>query len=118
LSEAERGPQNRGQSRGQTRGLGRGLSALLGEQVAESAPVDGTPAPIGVRLAPIESLKPNPDQPRKIFDREDLEELAASIFFLCSDQASYVTGQTLAVDGGFDAVGIGLATLRGERRNR
>ncbi len=79
MSEAERGPQNRGQSRGQTRGLGRGLSALLGEQVAESAPVDGTPAPIGVRLAPIESLKPNPDQPRKIFDREDLEELAASI---------------------------------------
>ncbi|MDP3599757.1 MAG: SDR family oxidoreductase [Bosea sp. (in: a-proteobacteria)] len=46
------------------------------------------------------------------------EELAASIFFLCSDQASYVTGQILAVDGGFDAVGIGLATLRGERRNR
>ncbi|PZN98293.1 MAG: 3-oxoacyl-ACP reductase [Hyphomicrobiales bacterium] len=45
------------------------------------------------------------------------EELAASIFFLCSDQASYITGQTLAVDGGFDAVGIGLATLRGERRN-
>ena len=30
-------------------------------------------------MAPIESLKPNPDQPRKIFDREDLEELAASI---------------------------------------
>lgn len=41
------------------------------------------------------------------------EELAASIFFLCSEQASYITGQILAVDGGFDAVGIGLATLRG-----
>ena len=61
------------------RGLGRGLSALLGEQVAETAPVDGAPAPVGVRMAPIESLKPNPDQPRKIFDRDDLEELAASI---------------------------------------
>jgi ParB family chromosome partitioning protein len=61
------------------RGLGRGLSALLGEQVVESAPVDGAPAPVGVHMAPIESLKPNPDQPRKIFDREDLEELAASI---------------------------------------
>jgi NAD(P)-dependent dehydrogenase (short-subunit alcohol dehydrogenase family) len=46
------------------------------------------------------------------------EELAEAIFFLCSDKASYITGQTLAVDGGFDAAGIGLATLRGERRNR
>ena len=47
--------------------------------MAESAPVDGAPAPVGVRMVPIESLRPNPDQPRKIFDREDLEELAASI---------------------------------------
>jgi len=47
--------------------------------VAESAPVDGAPAPVGVRMAPIESLKPNPDQPRKTFDRDDLEDLAASI---------------------------------------
>ena len=46
------------------------------------------------------------------------EELAQAIVFLCSDKASYITGQVLAVDGGFDAVGIGLATLRGERRNR
>lgn len=46
------------------------------------------------------------------------EELAQAIVFLCGDKASYITGQVLAVDGGFDAVGIGLATLRGERRNR
>ncbi|MCU4180935.1 SDR family NAD(P)-dependent oxidoreductase [Bosea sp. BH3] len=45
------------------------------------------------------------------------EELAEAIFFLCSDKASYITGQVLAVDGGFDAAGIGLPTLRGERRN-
>jgi len=44
-------------------------------------------------------------------------ELANAICFLCSDQASYITGQVLAVDGGFDAVGVGLPTLRGERRN-
>src|ERR1700689_1509014 len=44
-------------------------------------------------------------------------ELAEAIFFLCSDRASYITGQILAVDGGFDAAGIGLPTLRGERRN-
>lgn len=45
------------------------------------------------------------------------EELAEAIVFLCSDRASYITGQTLAVDGGFDATGIGLPTLRAERRN-
>jgi NAD(P)-dependent dehydrogenase (short-subunit alcohol dehydrogenase family) len=45
------------------------------------------------------------------------EELANAIFFLCSDRASYITGQILAVDGGFDAAGIGLPTLRGQRRN-
>jgi NAD(P)-dependent dehydrogenase (short-subunit alcohol dehydrogenase family) len=45
------------------------------------------------------------------------DELAEAVFFLCSDRASYITGQILAVDGGFDAAGIGLPTLRGERRN-
>ncbi|MCX8134141.1 MAG: SDR family oxidoreductase [Roseococcus sp.] len=44
-------------------------------------------------------------------------ELAAAIFWLASAEASYVTGQVLAVDGGFDAAGIGLPTLRGQRRN-
>ena len=45
------------------------------------------------------------------------EELAEVIFFLCSERASYITGQMLSVDGGFEATGIGLPTLRGERRN-
>ncbi|MBY0364498.1 MAG: SDR family oxidoreductase [Phreatobacter sp.] len=40
------------------------------------------------------------------------EELADAIVYLCGPGASYVTGQTLAVDGGFDAAGIGLPTLR------
>jgi NAD(P)-dependent dehydrogenase (short-subunit alcohol dehydrogenase family) len=44
-------------------------------------------------------------------------ELAAAIFFLCSDQSHYITGQVIAVDGGFEATGIGLTTLRAERRN-
>ena len=45
------------------------------------------------------------------------EELAEAIFFLCSDRASYITGQTLAVDGGFEATGIGLPALRAEGSN-
>jgi NAD(P)-dependent dehydrogenase (short-subunit alcohol dehydrogenase family) len=45
------------------------------------------------------------------------DELADAIYFLCSDRASYITGQMLAVDGGFDATGIGLPTLRREGIN-
>ncbi len=40
-------------------------------------------------------------------------EIAHAVLWLCSPQASYVNGQCLAVDGGFDASGIGLVSLRG-----
>lgn len=39
-------------------------------------------------------------------------EIAEAIVFLCSDRASFITGQCLAADGGFEAVGIGLPALR------
>ncbi|KZY37916.1 chromosome partitioning protein ParB [Roseovarius sp. HI0049] len=60
------------------RGLGRGLSALMadvneghGDESAETRQPD--------RVIPIEMIAPNPDQPRRSFDPEALEDLAASI---------------------------------------
>lgn len=60
------------------RGLGRGLSALLGEVENAPARAPGDNAP-GSREAPIEILKRNPDQPRRTFREDDLEELSNSI---------------------------------------
>jgi ParB family chromosome partitioning protein len=61
-------------------GLGRGLSSLLGE-VAQEAPVTGgaQPARGGIQMMPVSSIEPHLDQPRRHFDEEALEELAASI---------------------------------------
>ncbi|URW75284.1 ParB/RepB/Spo0J family partition protein [Sphingomonas donggukensis] len=62
-------------------GLGRGLSALLGDAVIE-APIaaDGSASmPSGLRMLPVSALAPHPDQPRRHFDEDALEELARSI---------------------------------------
>ncbi|SFU09471.1 SDR family NAD(P)-dependent oxidoreductase [Sedimentitalea nanhaiensis] len=40
------------------------------------------------------------------------DEIAAAIAFLLGDDASFITGQILAADGGFQATGIGLPSLR------
>lgn len=65
------------------RGLGRGLSALMadigvedGFQSSETTP---TSAQSDLTELPIEKVIPNPDQPRRTFEEEALEELAASI---------------------------------------
>jgi NAD(P)-dependent dehydrogenase (short-subunit alcohol dehydrogenase family) len=41
-----------------------------------------------------------------------VEEIAEATGFLCSPAAAFINGQVLAVDGGFDAAGVGLPTLR------
>ena len=41
-----------------------------------------------------------------------VDEIADAVAFLCSDAASFINGQMLAVDGGFDASGVGLPSLR------
>jgi len=58
------------------RGLGRGLSALLDE--AEAGTPEGRAA-AGTEEIPIELIRRNPDQPRRAFPDEEMEELAASI---------------------------------------
>ncbi|MBR0376711.1 MAG: ParB/RepB/Spo0J family partition protein [Firmicutes bacterium] len=55
--------------------LGRGLSALLPDEPTFLAQEAGEQ----VRQLAIDSVRPNPDQPRKLFDPEKLEELTASI---------------------------------------
>ena len=61
------------------KGLGRGLSALLGDADFTPGAALSAQAAGQVRILPIETVAPNPDQPRKTFNEAALEELAASI---------------------------------------
>ncbi len=63
------------------KGLGRGLDALLGASPTERAEANADSGQLSRLKAvlPIEFLKPNPDQPRRLFNEDALEELAHSI---------------------------------------
>lgn len=60
------------------RGLGRGLSALMAD-VAETEAVASKGPSAAEQMVPIERISPNPEQPRKRFEKSDLDDLAASI---------------------------------------
>ncbi len=62
------------------RGLGRGLSALLGEtDVVDAGAAAALGPDAGLREIPIEMIRANPHQPRRNFDRAEIESLAASL---------------------------------------
>ncbi|NQY61997.1 MAG: chromosome partitioning protein ParB, partial [Cognatishimia sp.] len=65
------------ENRMKSRGLGRGLSALMAD--VNDAPAVNQ-ADTGARrpdmMVPIEKIVPNPDQPRRRFDPEHLEDLS------------------------------------------
>ena len=61
------------------RGLGRGLSALLGEAAREQPIGADAARAAGVHTLPVGQIVPNPNQPRRHFDEDALDELAASL---------------------------------------
>jgi ParB family chromosome partitioning protein len=56
--------------------LGRGLAALMGDVGEETSAADAGRKP---RRAPIENLRPNPRNPRRLFTEVELDELSDSI---------------------------------------
>ncbi|HID37695.1 MAG TPA: ParB/RepB/Spo0J family partition protein, partial [Ghiorsea sp.] len=62
------------------RGLGRGLSALMSDVAIDNAHTQaGNERMRGEQSIPVEKITPNPDQPRRDFPKQDLNDLAASI---------------------------------------
>ncbi|HET9617018.1 MAG TPA: SDR family oxidoreductase [Pseudolabrys sp.] len=102
-----------------------GLAHLTKQQAAELASIGIrvnaiAPGPVDTAMA---KAVHTPEIRKDYHDHMPLnrygfeEELAEAIYFLASDRASYITGQVLCVDGGFDSTGIGLPTLRAEMKN-
>ena len=63
--------------------LGRGLAALIGDDLPQvtigEADAAAAASTSGLKTVPVAELAPSPDNPRKVFDEAELEELARSI---------------------------------------
>jgi ParB family chromosome partitioning protein len=106
ISLAARRDQSMAEEAGRSR-LGRGLAALIGDVGEEAASVDRVRAS---RRVPIEFLRANPRNPRRVFKDDELQELADSIRERGIIQPIVVR----AVAGAMDAYEI----VAGERRWR
>ena len=60
------------------RGLGKGLEALIPDKVGLGI-IEGSVHGEKVQTIDIDKIHPNPNQPRKNFDKESIEELSNSI---------------------------------------
>ncbi len=61
------------------KGLGRGLSALMADVAPPEDSIDQRASRSLEQLIPIDRINPNPDQPRRVFQKDALDELASSI---------------------------------------
>ncbi|MFL3025124.1 MAG: ParB/RepB/Spo0J family partition protein [Candidatus Neomarinimicrobiota bacterium] len=84
-----------------TKRLGKGIDALIRPQSNQDV------APAGIISIQISDIKTNPHQPRKIFDKKSLEELAASI-----KEKGVITPITVKLENN------GYVLIAGERRLR
>ena len=90
------------------KGLGRGLSSLLGDTAVRATGSDqDTDTSDGVREVEIGRIRPNPEQPRTIFDDDAMAQLAQSI----ADRGVLQPILVRATD-------IGFQIIAGERRWR
>jgi NAD(P)-dependent dehydrogenase (short-subunit alcohol dehydrogenase family) len=87
------------------------LSEIVAIEFADRAVRINCVAPGPVDTPMIEKLHAEADRrlwlehlPQKRYGEP--EEITSAIAFLLSPEASYITGQTIAVDGGFSAAGI------------
>ena len=60
-------------------GLGSGLSSLLGNEFENKSIFTDNDSNDKFKMVPVEFIEPGPWQPRKIFDKDELESLAKSI---------------------------------------